>query len=71
MSFRLKTILGIVLIQATLLLILNWYGFNALKTSNSDELLKRAETTASQFVSTISDAILLSDLAALRELAKL
>ncbi len=66
MSFRLKTILGIVLIQATLLLILNWYGFNALKTSNSDELIKRAETTASQFVSTISDAILLSDLAALK-----
>ena len=65
MSFRLKTILGIGLIQATLLLILNWYGFNALQSSNEQELIKRAQTTAALFASATHNAALASDLAAL------
>lgn len=65
MSFRLKTILGIVLIQATLLVILNWYGFNAFKSSSNEELLKRAQTTTALFASTVNNAVLASDLAAL------
>ncbi len=65
MSFRLKTILGIVLIQATLLLLLNWYGFNAFKSSNEEEFLKRAQTTTALFASTVHNAVLASDLAAL------
>ena len=66
MSFRLKTILGILLIQATLLLILNWYGFNAFKSSSNRELLKHAETTTSLFASTSYNAVLASDLSALK-----
>ncbi len=65
MSFRLKTILGLVLIQAILLLILNGYGFNAFKASSNDELLKRAQTTTALFASTVHNAVLASDLAAL------
>lgn len=65
MSFRLKTILGIVFIQATLLVILNWYGINAFKTANNEELIKRAETTTALFASTTHNAVLASDLAAL------
>ncbi len=65
MSFRLKTILGIVLIQAMLLLILNWYGFHTLKSSNEQELIKLAQTTTAQFASTTHNAVLASDLAAL------
>jgi len=65
MSFRFKTILGIVLIQALLLLILNWYGFNTFKASNDEEFLKRAQTTTTLFVSTTHNAVLASDLAAL------
>lgn len=65
MSFRLKTILGIVVIQAMLLLLLNWYGFNAFKASSNEELLKRAQTTTALFASTVHNAVLASDLAAL------
>lgn len=65
MSFRLKTTLGIMLIQATLLLILNWYGFNAFKSANNEEFLKRAGTTTALFASTTHNAVLASDLAAL------
>lgn len=65
MSFRLKTILGIVLIQAALLLLLTWYGINTLKSSNNEELQKRAVTAATLFTSTTKNAVLSSDLAAL------
>ncbi len=65
MSFRLKTIFGILFIQATLLLILNWYGFNSFKSATNEELVKRAETTTALFASTTNNAVLASDLAAL------
>ena len=65
MSFRFKTILGIVFIQAALLILLTWYGINTLKSSNDQELQKRAATAATLFASTTKNAVLASDLAAL------
>lgn len=65
MSFRFKTVLGIVLIQAALLILLTWYGINTLKSSNDQELQKRAATAATLFASTTKNAVLASDLAAL------
>jgi len=65
MSFRFKTILGIVFIQAALLLLLTWYGINTLKSSNDQELQKRATTAATLFASATKNAVLSSDLAAL------
>ena len=65
MSFRIKTILGIVFIQAALLLLLTLYGINTLKSSNDQELQKRAATAGALFASTTKNAVLASDLAAL------
>ncbi len=65
MSFRIKTILGIVFIQAALLLLLTLYGINTLKSSNDQELQKRVATAGALFASTTKNAVLASDLAAL------
>jgi len=65
MSFRLKIILGVVAIQAVLLVILIWSGLNVLKASNEEALLKRTYTTAKLFASTTQAAVLATDLATL------
>ncbi len=65
MSFRLKTILGIAAIEAVLLLILVWTGLNFMHHSNEQELIKRADTTATLFATTTKDAVLATDLASL------
>ena len=65
MSFRLKTILGIALIEAILLVILVWNSLSFLQTSNEEELYKRASTTATLFATAVKDAVLSSDLASL------
>ncbi len=65
MSFRRKTILGIALIEAALLLILVGTGLSFMHQSNEQELIKRATTTATLFATTTKNAVLATDLASL------
>lgn len=65
MSFRLKTIIGIAIIEAILLLILIVISLQVLKSSNVEELYKRSHTTAQLFATTAKDAVLESDIASL------
>jgi signal transduction histidine kinase len=65
MSFRLKTILGIASIEAILLVLLIWSSMGYLRTSNENELMKRAQTVVHLFGTTTQDAVLATDLAAL------
>ncbi|MBI4986951.1 MAG: HAMP domain-containing protein [Rhodocyclales bacterium] len=65
MSFRLKTILGVACIEAVLLAILIFSSLDYLRRSNTEELSKRAHTTARLFATTTKNAVLASDLAAL------
>lgn len=62
MSFRLKTILGVALIEASLLLILIWNTLYYLERSNRDQLLNHAETTLALLSVASRDAILSWDL---------
>ena len=63
MSFQLKTILGIAIIEAVLLVLLVWSSLDFLRTSNETELIKRASTTATLFATTTKNAVLSTDLA--------
>src|SRR4030065_377115 len=65
MSFRLKTIFGIALIEAVLLFILILSSMTFLRTSNEQELQKRAYTLARVFATTTQDAVLSTNLASL------
>ena len=65
MSFRLKTIIGIALIEALALSLLIWTSLNFLKTSNERALMERASTTALMFATMTTDAVLSFDLASL------
>ncbi|WP_104403091.1 HAMP domain-containing sensor histidine kinase [Vibrio penaeicida] len=65
MSLRLKTILGIALIEAVLLAMLITLTLDFLKTTNYEGLTKRGETTARLFASSVKDAVLSWDLASL------
>ncbi len=65
MSFRLKTILGVALIEVTLLIILVWNGMELMRRSSEDQLIQRAETTAALFASMVKDGVLSYDLATL------
>ena len=65
MSFRVKTILGIAGIEVALLTLLIWSSLGFLKTSNEEELIKRAATTATLFATTTKDAVLTTDVASL------
>ena len=67
MSFRLKTILGVALIEGALLLLLVWTSLDFLTRSSQEELVVRAETTSRLFASLIKDAVLSTDLATLDE----
>lgn len=46
MSFRLKIIFGVALIEASLLIILVWSSINMMRESNAALLLQRAESTS-------------------------
>jgi len=70
MSFRLKAILGIAVIQAILLMVMIWNGIGILTSTNEQELLKRSSTTASLFSSSAQGAVLGMDFAALESLVK-
>jgi signal transduction histidine kinase len=70
MSFRLKTILGIALIEAVLLVFLIWSSLGYLRTSNEEELSKRAQTVVHLFATTTKDAILSTDVATLESVVQ-
>ncbi len=65
MSFRLKTILGIALIESVALTILIWSSLSSLKTSHEQELIRSSHTAAQLFASMTKDAALSYDLASL------
>lgn len=65
MSFRLKTILGIALIEAIALTILIWSSLTSLKSSHEQELIRSSQTAAQLFASMTKDAALSYDLASL------
>lgn len=70
MSFLLKTVLGVAIIEAALLLLLVIGSNSALEASLNSELEKRSETTLALLDATARDAILSSDLATLKSFAK-
>src|SRR3569623_292446 len=70
MTFRLKIILGMVVIQAALLFTLVYYVTATLRSSNEEELLKHTQTTVRLFASTAQPAVLASDLSSLDSLVK-
>ncbi|GIU18167.1 MULTISPECIES: PAS domain S-box protein [unclassified Shewanella] len=69
MSFRIKTILGIAIIEGLLLMLLVYTSVDYLKTSNQAEIEKRANSTASLFAAAAKDAVISSDLSTLNVLA--
>ncbi|MBK1649294.1 PAS domain S-box protein [Rhabdochromatium marinum] len=68
MSFRLKTILGIALIESALLLVLVLNTLDFLHSSNQEQLLQRSRTMTQLFAATAKDAVLATDLASLDDL---
>jgi two-component system, NtrC family, sensor kinase len=70
MSIKLKTILGVALIEAILLALLVTLTIDYLKSTNYDGLTKRARTTINLFATTTKDAVLSYDLASLDTFAK-
>ncbi len=65
MSFKLKTVLGIALIEGILLAYLAWTTLSALSESNENALKTRGESMVQFFATTTKDAVLSSDLASL------
>jgi PAS domain S-box-containing protein len=70
LSFRLKTIIGVALIEAILLFILVYTSIDYLKQSNQSEIEKRASLTTSLFSVAAKDALNELNKTTLRELAK-
>jgi len=68
MSFRLKTILGIALIEAVLLSLLLWAGLGYMAESAETEFRQRTEATLRAYAAAAKDALISSDLAALESL---
>ena len=71
MSFQLKTVLGVALIEAALLLLLLFSSNTALSSSLEEELAKRADTTIQLLRATLSEAIISRDDDTLEKLADL
>jgi len=69
-SFRLKTILGIALIEVLVLAILVGNSLHHLKTSNEQELFTRAKVTTQLLATMTSDATISFDLATLDSLVQ-
>ena len=65
MTFRLKTILGIALIETVLLIILVVSGLNFLSDTSEKNLQQGTQTTTHLFASAIKNALLTLDLATL------
>ncbi|HWR03065.1 MAG TPA: ATP-binding protein [Humidesulfovibrio sp.] len=65
MSLRLKTVLGIALIESVLLCFIIWHGLNYLAESNTAQLDKRVRTVAELFAAANKAEVLALDLATL------
>ncbi|MDH5693171.1 MAG: hybrid sensor histidine kinase/response regulator, partial [Gammaproteobacteria bacterium] len=70
MSFRLKTILGIAIIEIVLLASLIFSGLAILKQTNEEQLQRRVKEVASLFQSASRDAIITTDVATLQDLVR-
>ena len=70
MSFRLKTILGIALIECFLLAILLWSSLSFLRSSNEDLLVQRAQMAANFAATGMRDALIATDVATLNNMAQ-
>lgn len=68
MSFRLKTIVGIAMIEVVLLTILVFSSMRFLQESNEAQLMERAQTSAQLFATMTTDAVVSMDLATLEEM---
>jgi two-component system sensor histidine kinase/response regulator len=68
MTFRVKTIIGIALIEIVLLVLLVTMSLNYLSSSNEDQLRERANSVASLIAKSAQDAVLSFDLATLDSL---
>ncbi|RJG42457.1 PAS domain S-box protein [Motilimonas pumila] len=66
MSFRLKTIIAITLLQSALLLVLIISVVNFLKQTNEEQLKLHAQNTSALFATSVTDAVLATDLASLQ-----
>lgn len=64
-SLRNKTILGIAVIEASLLIVLVVTAVNFMRSTINDDLVKRASTVATLFATTTKDSVLSYDLASL------
>ena len=65
MSFRLKTILGIALIEALMLGMLVWQSLGYIQDSNEDQLANSAHTITALFATTTQWPVLTTDVATL------
>lgn len=70
MSFRLKTILGVALIEGCLLLLLVWSSVSYLQDASQNEVSIRAQSSSRLFADLVRDAVLSSDIARLDSLAR-
>jgi PAS domain S-box-containing protein len=70
LTFRLKTILGIALIEIVLLVILVTMSLGYLSDSNEEQLRYRANSIAQLFAKSVQDAVLSYDLATLDSLVQ-
>ena len=68
MNLRLKTIIGIAVIESTLLLLLILSGLNYITQSNETQLIHYTQTTSRLFASASKDALIATDLASLEAL---
>ncbi|WP_076411094.1 PAS domain S-box protein [Shewanella sp. UCD-KL12] len=69
MTFRLKTVLGIALIEGVLLMLLVYTSVDYLKSSNQAEIEKRANSVVMLFAAATKDAVISTDVSTLQELA--
>src|SRR5215510_4235839 len=67
MSFRCKTSVGVILLQALMFLVLLWSGLEALRTSNERAMYTRATATAALFATMSKDAVLTTDVGELHD----
>ncbi|BAJ01486.1 sensory box histidine kinase/response regulator [Shewanella violacea DSS12] len=69
MTFRLKTVLGIALIEGVLLMLLVYTSVDYLKSSNQAEIEKRARSIVLLFAAAAKDAVISTDVSTLQELS--
>jgi len=69
-SIRLKTILGIALIEVVFLSLLLWVSLDYLRTTNEEQLRGRAHSAAHLIAIAIKNALIAQDLATLEALAR-